>query len=111
VTLERLDARTLRITPELGFLRYEIDQMVRSPRARPFAVGDRIAMPRMTLEIESITGDGRPRSVVAHFALPLEDPALIWLRWEGHTYVPYVPPAIGTRETLPAVDFLELLDN
>ena len=111
VTLERVDAHTLRVTPADGFLRYEIDQMVRSPRVRPFAAGDQVALPGVTLDIEAITPDGRPRSVLAHFALPLEDPSLIWRRWEGHTYVPYRPPALGARETLPAVDLVKLLGD
>jgi hypothetical protein len=111
VTFERVDARTLRITPTDGFLRYEIDQMLRSPRIRPFAVGDRVALSGVTIEIEAITADGRPASVLAHFALPLEDPSLIWRRWQGHTYVPYQPPAIGARDTQPAVDLAKLLED
>lgn len=111
VTLERLDERTLRVTPEQGFLRYEIDQMMRSARAHPFAVGDRIPLTGLEIEIESITPDGRPASALAHFATSIDDPARIWLRWQGHGYVPYTPPAIGQRETLPAVDFGKLLDE
>ncbi len=111
VTLTRLDARTLRVVPDQGFLFHEVDRMVRSPRVRPFAVGDRVALTGLTLEIEAITADGRPASVLARFALPLEDPSLIWRRWEGLTYVPYQPPAVGDRETLPAVDFLRLIED
>ena len=111
VTLERLDERTLRVTPEQGFLRYELDQMTRSARQRPFSVGDRIPLTGLTIEIESVTADRRPASVLAHFTTPLDDPSRIWLRWQGHGYVPYTPPAIGHRETLPAVDFGTLLDE
>jgi len=108
VTVERVDARTLRVTPTGGFLRYEVDRMM---RARPFAVGDRISLVGLAIEIESITDAGRPRTALARFALPLEDPSLVWLRWLGHTYVPWQPPAIGARETLPAVEFLKLLED
>jgi hypothetical protein len=111
VTLERLDARTLRVTPEGGFLRYEVDQMVRSPRVRPFAAGDTVPLSGLTIEVEAVTADGRPASALARFDRPLEDPGLVWLRWERNTYVPYRPPAIGARETLPAVDFLKLLED
>lgn len=110
VTLERLDARTLRVTPDDGFLRYEIDQMVRSPKTRPFAPGDRIELTNLTIEIETVTSDARPKTVLAHFALPLEDATYVWRRWEGHTYVTYAPPAVGAREVLPAVDFGKLLE-
>ena len=111
VTFVRVDAHTLRIAPERGFLLHEIDQMMRSPRLRPFAVGDRVPLSGLTIEIESVTSDGRPATVLAHFERPLEDRTLTWLRWERHAYVPYAPPAIGSRETLPAVDFSKLLDD
>jgi hypothetical protein len=104
VTLERLDARTLRVTPEGGYLQYEIDQMMRS---RPFTKGDRIPLVGLTIEIESLTADGRAASVLAHFDQPME--SFTWLRWQGKTYVPYQPPAVGAREVLPAVDFVKLV--
>lgn len=111
VTLERVDDRTLRVTPEQGFLRYEVNQMMRSPRVHPFAAGDRIPLTGLEIEIESITPDGRPASALAHFTTSIDDPARIWLRWQGHGYVPYTPPAIGERETLPAVDLSKLLED
>jgi hypothetical protein len=111
VTFERVDERTLRVTPAQGFLRHRIDQMTRSPRARRFAVGDRVPLTGLTIEVETITGDGRPSSVLARFATPLEDASLTWLRWEGHAYVSYRPPPIGARETLPAIDFSKLLED
>jgi hypothetical protein len=104
VTFERLDARTLRVTPEGGYLKYELDRMMRS---RPFAKGDLIPLYGFTIEIESITSDGRPASVLAHFDQPIE--SFTWLRWQGKTYVPYQPPAVGAREVLPAVDFVKLV--
>lgn len=110
VTFERLDERTLRVIPAGGLLRHEVDQMMRSPRQLPFDVGDRVALTGLTVEIEAVTADGRPSQILAHFDHSVDDPALIWLRWEGKTYVPYQPPRIGARDTLPAVEFLELLE-
>jgi len=110
VTFERLDERTLRVIPAGGLLRHEVDQMMRSPRQLPFDVGDRVALTGLTVEIEAVTADGRPSQILAHFDHSVDDPALIWLRWEGKTYVPYQPPRIGARGTLPAVEFLELLE-
>jgi hypothetical protein len=49
--------------------------------------------------------------VLAHFATSADDPSLTWLRWEGKAYVPYHPPAVGARETLPAIDFSKLLED
>jgi hypothetical protein len=51
VTIERVDARTLRVTADDGMLRFEVDQMMRSPRALPFKVGDRVALSGVTIEI------------------------------------------------------------
>jgi hypothetical protein len=111
VTFERLDERTLRVAPDGGYLRYEVDQMTRSADARPFAVGDRIALTGLDIEIETITSDGRPRTVLARFATSADDPSLTWLRWEGKAYVAYRPPPVGSRETLPAIDFAKLLEE
>ena len=111
VMLERLDERTLRVTPHDGYLRHEIDQMTRSARARRFTVGDRVELTGLVIEIEALTPDGRPQSVLARFATALEDASLTWLRWEGHGYVAYEPPPVGGRETLPAVDLAKLLEE
>jgi hypothetical protein len=104
VTLERLDERTLRVTPDGGYLRYEVDRML---RARPFAAGDRIPLTGLEIEIERVTPDGRPASILAHFSVPPE--SFTWLRWQGKSYAPYHPPAVGAREVLPAVDLVKLV--
>ena len=111
VTLERVDARTLRVIPDEGLLRHEVDRMFRSPRAAPFAPGDAVALPGVTFTVESVTADGRPARVLARFDRSLEDPSLVWRRWERRSYVPYAPPAVGARETLPAVDLFGLLED
>jgi hypothetical protein len=108
VTLTRIDERTLRVAPEGGFLRSEIDQMLRTPR-RPFAAGERIVLTGMTIEIERVE-DGRPLTALARFDRPLEDPALVWRRWDVTTYVPYQPPAIGVSDTLKAADLGKMLE-
>lgn len=110
VTIERVDDRTLRVTPDGGLLHYEIDQMMRSAKGAPFHVGDRFDLPTLQIEIEKVTSDGRPAQYVARFAAPLDDPHYVLLTWRGKGYVPYTPPAIGAREVLPRVDFLQLLD-
>ena len=108
VTIERVDDRTLRVAPEGGFLRYQVDQMLRTP-ARPFTRGERIALSGVTIEIETLAG-GRPLTVLARFDRPLGDPSLVWRRWEGRTYVEYTPPPIGASEVLPAIDMLKILE-
>ena len=108
VTIERVADRTLRVAPEGGFLRYQVDQMLRTPE-RPFTSGERIALPGVTIEIETLSG-GRPLTILAHFDRPLTYPSLVWRRWEGRTYVEYSPPPIGATEVLPAIDMLKILE-
>jgi hypothetical protein len=108
VTIARVDDRTLRVAPEGGFLRYQVDQMLRTP-ARPFTRGERIALPGVSIEIETVAG-GRPLTVLARFERALDDPSLVWRRWEGRTYVEYTPPPIGATEVLPAIDMLKILE-
>ncbi|MFN0252530.1 MAG: hypothetical protein ACKV2T_36975 [Kofleriaceae bacterium] len=111
VSIERTDDRTLRIAPRNGLLHYEVDQMVRDPRTRPFTKGETYSVANITFEIVAETPDHRPLVMLARFAIPLDDPSLVWLRWAGTTYAPYSPPAIGTVDTLPAFDFLKLLED
>jgi len=108
VTLTRVDERTLRVAPDGGFLRHEIDQMLRSPDV-PFAVGERIALTGLTIEIESVDR-GRPLTVLARFDRPLEDPSLVWRRWDVVSYAPFTPPRVGASETLPAADLGKMLE-
>ncbi|HEY4181955.1 MAG TPA: hypothetical protein VGM90_34160 [Kofleriaceae bacterium] len=110
VTIERVDDRTLRVTPAGGLLRWEIDQMMRSAKSAPFHVGDRVDMPRLSIEIEKVTDDGRPAQYLARFAAPMEDPSYVLLTWRGKGYAPYTPPAIGASEVLPTVNLFKLLD-
>ncbi len=108
VTIERLDAHTLRVSPDGGFVQFQLDQMLRDP-ALAFAPGQEVSLTGMHVRVESLTPDGRPQSVIIRFARALEDPTLVWLRWQDAGLVPYAPPAVGDREVLPAIDLFGLL--
>ena len=56
----------------------------------------------MTVLIEALTTDGRPRDVVFRFARRLEDPSMRWIRWQEGIYVPFTPPQLGETVRLPA---------
>jgi hypothetical protein len=111
VHVERVDASSLRISSPEGLLHEAIDQMMRSPRVAPFSVGDRIVLPTVTLVIEAVTPDHRPSRVLATFAVPLEDPSLIWRQWGTTTYVPYQPLAVGAKQVFPTIDLFKLLTD
>ena len=110
ITIERVDDRTLRIAPHDGLLRFEIDQMMRNPHTGPFATGQTFPAQSITFEVVETTGD-RPLVILARFAIPLDDPSLVWLVWKDKSYAPYVPPTVGATQTIPAVDFWKLLED
>lgn len=101
--VERRSARTLVVEPAGGLLSTTAERMLRSPRI-PFAAGDRVDVSGMSAVVETITTDGRPQRVRFEFAVDLDDPSLLWLRWDVLGFVPWQPPAIGASETLPGFD-------
>lgn len=101
VTCERSDSLTLIVRPEGGYLTFAFDNVYRGP-AHPMKKGEQVRLTGMTAEVLAVTEDGRPASVAFRFSRPLEDPALRWVRWEGGGYVPFQPPAIGARVSIPA---------
>lgn len=94
---------TLRVRPEKGFLDSELLRMVRG-LSRPFRPGDEVVLSDMRVRVVSVTADGRPAEADFTFAVPLEDPSLLWTRVQGGgALVPWSPPAVGESEVLPSV--------
>jgi hypothetical protein len=103
VHVSRVDARTLRLRPENGFLDNGFLQMVRGP-SRPFAVGDEVVLSDLRVRVREITGDGRPAEADFTFDVPLEDPSLVWKRLRaGGALEPWSPPAPGASQLLASV--------
>jgi hypothetical protein len=103
VHVSRPDARTLRVQPEKGFLDNEWLRMVRGP-SRPFRPGDEVVLSDMRARVRDVTADGRPAEVDFTFAVPLEDPSLLWTRLQaGGALAPWSPPAVGEGQVLPSV--------
>jgi hypothetical protein len=75
---------------------YQYLSDVRSP-AHPFHAGDRISLPRMTVEILAVDGRGFPVEAAFEFDAPLEDASLKWLvwDWDEDVYRPFVLPQVG----------------
>jgi hypothetical protein len=106
--LERVDERSLRVSCDKGIVARSADMMLRGP-ARPLGAGARVAVPGMSVEVERVTSDGLPTSAMYRFDRSLEDPSLVWLRWDNHSgFAPFQPPAIGAMAALPAVDLFQL---
>ena len=108
LTLERVDAKTLRVRPKDGFLSVASEQMQRDPRKR-MPVGHRITFSDLEIEVTALTADGRPAEILARFLHPLEDAQYVFLHFVGKRFEGFALPAMGQHRTLPKVDFAELL--
>ena len=106
--LERIDARTLRVRQRGGFLQSPGSQLLRSPY-RPFARGEVVELGGLQIRIVELTPDGRPAAILAQFDRDLEDPSLLWLRWDDLSYVPFTPPKLGESVHVPSVDLTRAL--
>lgn len=105
VTLTRESPTTLRVRPATPYLGSAIERLVRSA---PFAIGDRVALTGVTVEVTAVTDDARPAETLWRFERPLEDPRHVWLAWSDERigFVPFTPPALGETVTQPAVDMV-----
>lgn len=103
--IERIDAHSLALRPEGGFLENDVQWFLRS-RERHFGLHQKIELEGMTIEITALTEDFRPAEVLARFDEPLESPKLRFLRWGEHEYVPWELPKVGERVHVPAIDLM-----
>lgn len=112
VTLTRTDANTLILRPEGGFVQAPWARMFRGP-AHSFSVGYSVRLSGLTIEVLSVTSQGMPDEVRFRFDVPLEDPSLVWVDWEGdlHMYVnldgryhPFTPPKVGESVRISVFD-------
>lgn len=108
VRITREDPTTLRVRPAAGFLSLPSERMQRDPRDR-MAVGQRVPLSDLSIEITELMPDGRPAEILAHFRYPLEDSHYLLLQWEHGRFQAFTPPTVGSSVTLPAVDFASLL--
>jgi len=102
--IERVGANTLRVRPAGGYLASASQLMLRSPR-HPLALGETIALTGVTFQVTALTRDGRPAEVEVRFAVPLDDPSLRFMQWDGADgYIPFEVPPPGRAVRVPAVD-------
>jgi hypothetical protein len=96
--VERPDEHTLIVRPEDGYLAHVLDILFRSPR-HPLRLGERVELDGMTATVVELTPDGRAAAAAFRFEVPLDDPSLVWVCWEGGMrtgrYVRWEPPAVG----------------
>ena len=93
VLVHRPDARTLVIQPQRGYLAWAFERLFRSEQ-NPMALGQRVELTGMSVEVTRLTEDDRPAETVFRFDVPLEDASLRWLQWQPGGFVPFTPPEI-----------------
>jgi hypothetical protein len=107
LTVTTLDAHTLLVSPESGFLDGSTQRMLRDPARSTRYTPVRLA--QASFEVTRLTADGRPSELRVTFLRALSDPLLGIFRWSGTGYVPFIAPAPGASVTLPVADFASLL--
>lgn len=65
-------------------------------RANPLRVGESFELDGMTVRVRGVDSEGKPTIVAFEFDRPLEDPQLLWKRWNGVEFESLAPPPIGT---------------
>ena len=63
----------------------------------PFGVGEKVVLPRLTVEVIAIDNEGRPREAAFRFDVPLDSRTLKWLQWNWqlNSYTAFTVPAVG----------------
>ena len=85
--------------PNIAYFYYEFNSLFR-PHDLPFEVGERIELNDMSVEVIELDNDGQPTEILIDFAVPLDDPSLLWLQWNWKgpgfgEYSTFQVPAIG----------------
>jgi hypothetical protein len=103
LTVERTDEREIAFDYEAPFPHDVFSHVYRSADV-PFGVGDTTRLPPVTVRVDAVDARGRASRVTFRFDVPLEDPSLSWVAWDGDGFVPYRPPPIGARDVRAPVD-------
>ena len=103
LTLTRVDAYTVRVTPRGGFLPPGSMWTQRSHNYKS-AVGDRVQLKGATYTVTGVAKDGRPAELTARFDSPIDSDSFVWMRWSEHKgFVPFTLPQPGQSIFVPAV--------
>ena len=124
VTIERVDAHTIIVSPEGGYtplpgpivddktgmvtpvglenVYRALDGFHYNPR-NPMHVGQVVTLSEMTVEVTEMTGDGRIAQAAFTFSHALEDARYVWLLWDEptSTYEGVQMPPVGEWTVYP----------
>jgi hypothetical protein len=68
------------------------------------APGYTVHLTGLTVEVTTVTKDGRPAEATFRFAIPLEDASLRWVAWQESGFTAFDLPVVGERVVLPGAD-------
>lgn len=124
ITLASVNEYTLLVQPESGFLESPVSLSLDGKAFLPFfhpaysfeygdglfrgssyplKLGERVLLDGATIEVVSLTKDGRPLAIQATFSKPLTDRSFTWLQWdwESSNYFTIQPPHPGSILIVP----------
>jgi len=104
VTVTRTGERTLELDYEGGILSTPFLELYRDRRLA-MAVGERVDLQDLRIEVLALTPDGRARRARFTFDAPLDAPSFAFYAWRNGRFERYEPPPVGHRELLPGADF------
>lgn len=100
VTLRRDGDRTLLLENDRGFGAQGTDVLF---RVRPMPKGTRVAIAGGHFTVVETNARGLPTVARLELAVPLDDPRLVWIRWDGEKPLPFEVPKVGEVVVVPAV--------
>lgn len=99
VEVTRVDEQTVHVRAVGGFYREGTELVTRSAKS-PMAVGTKVLLSDVTIEVRETTPDGNPVEAAFRFAGSADAEAFVWARWEGPRLVVIHPPPVGERLTI-----------
>lgn len=103
LTITRIDERTIDIESQQGLLDTPFGKLLRG-QSHPMHVGQQIELSELSVEVLVLADDWQPSRARFTFAVPLEDPSLVWFQVKDWKLLPYTPLAIGESEVLSELD-------
>jgi hypothetical protein len=94
IEVTRVNARTLQIHVERGWLATRIER-VRNDLSIPFAVGQRVRLSDMEVEIQKVNRANAPVTALFRFHTPLDDPNRALFIWNERGPIAWKAPSIG----------------
>jgi hypothetical protein len=108
LSVMRTASDTLRVTLAQGFLRRPEETHYRGD-VTGLAVGTRVSLSDLDVEVVSVTSDGRPKAVDFRFTHALSSTRYVFMCYRNGRLEPWRPPALGGGERFPAQDFFEVV--